>query len=250
MMMKEFKLPSWWEILTPREDIRADKMKKQPFIVDLGDVKGDTTSTSFSDPRRFFERTFLTESLILILDTILSRLHGEGGSPILLLQARFGGGKTHALLTIYHVLTSPEMAMEHLKKVDGARNASLLLTRLINANQRVNIVTFTGTHVDPLHDKTPWGEIANQLGKYPVIQSHDHQKVSPGKKILKEILEDKQPLIILMDEMMEYVAKVLTGRQKDKISPTQILVFMQELSEVIAGLPRAVLVITMPTTND
>ena len=246
--MEKNKVKSWWQILTPRDDIIKRNAIKHPFFVDLGDTlqKGQLKGGTFSSPKYFFERSFLTEGLKRILETVSSRLLGKGGNPVLLLQARFGGGKTHALLTIYHALSAPTIAIECLKGIKNSPETVLLLEKMIKEDLKINIITFTGTHVDPLYDKTPWGEIATQLGKYSKIRAHDEQKISPGKKRLRELLEDEQPLIILMDEIIEYAAKIISGKQEKKVDPTQLLVFMQELSEVIATLPQTVLVITLP----
>ena len=58
----------------------------------------------YFDPVFFFERTFITEGMRLLLLSVLKRLSGQGGDPVIQLQTAFGGGKTHTLLSVYHLV--------------------------------------------------------------------------------------------------------------------------------------------------
>ncbi len=243
-MSINFNQPPWRQIIIPHKDIISNQTTAREFVVDLGDLQ-HLRNDCQADIENFFERTYFTEGLVRIIETVLLRLSGQGGDPVILLQAEFGGGKTHTLLTLYHLLTSPVIAKKHLKNCKRTEKIASLLESIENA-EKVHIITFTGTQIDPLTDKTLWGEIATQLGKYELIKSHDIQKVSPGKKKLKAILEDSLPIVILIDELTEYVAKIVTGKHQKLIPSAQILAFIQELTEVIAGLPRAMLVMTIP----
>lgn len=42
----------------------------------------------------------------LLLHSVLQRLSGKGGDPVIQLQTAFGGGKTHTLLAVYHLVTA------------------------------------------------------------------------------------------------------------------------------------------------
>jgi predicted AAA+ superfamily ATPase len=53
--------------------------------------------------RLFFQRTFITEGMRLLLDSVVKRLSGKGGDPVIQLQTAFGGGKTHTMLAVYHL---------------------------------------------------------------------------------------------------------------------------------------------------
>jgi predicted AAA+ superfamily ATPase len=60
-------------------------------------------SDEYRRPVEFFRRTYLTESLKLLLTGALRRLSGQGGDPVVQLQTNFGGGKTHSMLALYHL---------------------------------------------------------------------------------------------------------------------------------------------------
>jgi len=51
--------------------------------------KADPT---YQDPTAFFQRTFITEDMRLLLTSVAQRLNGGGGDPVMQLQTAFGGG--------------------------------------------------------------------------------------------------------------------------------------------------------------
>ena len=69
----------------------------------------------------------------------------------------------------------------------------------------VKVTVFVGTHADAVLGKTPWGEIAEQLGEYEIIKEHDKKHIPPGKERLRKVLEASGPTLILMDEILFYV---------------------------------------------
>jgi len=53
-------------------------------------------------PVHFFQKIYRTEGLSPLLDVVARRLCGEDGDPVIQIQTPFGGGKTHALIAMYH----------------------------------------------------------------------------------------------------------------------------------------------------
>lgn len=223
-------LPSWWQVTTPHKDIREGKLSEAIFAADLGDVAFGKAPLEYKDASTFFQKTYLTQGLKNLLENVLSRLSGGKGDPVIQLQTPFGGGKTHALLALYHVVKNRKN-IEHLKEVSS-------LPKLKN----VKVAVFIGTREETLKGRTPWGEIASQLDCYNLVKEYDEKRYTPGKKIIAEMFEKSQPVLILMDEIAEYVSK----------SPpelvTQVLAFCQEITEAIKVADNCVLVCTLPAS--
>jgi hypothetical protein len=58
--------------------------------------------------------------------------------------------------------------------------------------------------------KTPWGEIAYQLGgesALAVLAEHERQAVAPGGDVIRAFLPKDRPVLILMDELMNFVSR-------------------------------------------
>ncbi|MGQ9472289.1 MAG: ATP-binding protein [Candidatus Aminicenantales bacterium] len=145
------------------------------------------------------------------------------------LQTPFGGGKTHALLALYHAVKNREKVnhLEVISKLPKPENAK--------------VVVFVGTQADPIKGKTPWGEIAHQLGVYDKVKEHDKKRLSPGKDILHEVLGDA-PVLILMDEVVEYAVKA-------KDFADQVSAFSQEITETVKSKDNCCLVCTLPSSS-
>jgi len=228
-------LASWWQVTTPHKDIREGKMSEAVFAADLGDVVYAKAPLEYKDASTFFQKTYLTQGLKNLLENVLSRLTGGKGDPVIQLQTPFGGGKTHALLALYHIIKNRK-DIEHLQAISE-------FPKVKNAK----VAVFVGTHADALSGKTPWGEIADQLGQYEIIKEHDKKRIAPGKERLRKILE-ASPTLILMDEILEYIVKANRAEKVEKITQGQTLAFLQEISEVVASSEDCCLVLTLPAS--
>lgn len=233
-------LPAWWQVVTPHEDIRKGTLSEKVFAADLGDVLIGDAPEEYRDPRLFFGKTYLTQGLKSLVRNVVMRLTTGQGDPIIQLQTPFGGGKTHALLSLYHLVRTPEQ-ISHLDQIRE-------LVPDMNRLSGMKVAAFVGTVADPIKGKTPWGTIAEQLGCYEIVKEHDERRIAPGKERLKEILQKSGPALILMDELLEYVVKANRFEKTERITHGQTLAFMQELSEVVATSDKSVLVVTLPAS--
>lgn len=234
-------LPAWWQVVTPHKDIREKSFSEAVFAADLGDVMSGTAPEEYRDPRLFFEKTYMTVGLKNLVRNVLSRLSTGQGDPVIQLQTPFGGGKTHALLTLYHLVNSYDQ-VAHLPQLQD-------LVKQWHGFSGARVAAFVGTAADPVKGKTPWGEIAFQLGCYEIIKEHDVRRVAPGKERLKEILKRSGPTLILIDELLQYIVKANRIEKIEKITQGQTLAFLQEISEAVATSEKSVLVLTLPASN-
>ena len=107
-------LKPWREIAVPHEDVLRGTFQQAEFAADLSRVHAGSATLEYQDARRFFERTFITEGMRLLLDSVVKRLVGRGGDPVIQLQTAFGGGKTHTMLAVYHLASGAVAASELL----------------------------------------------------------------------------------------------------------------------------------------
>jgi len=68
-------------------------------------VRTGKATREYQEPVAFFDRTFITEGMRLLLTQVSQRLAGQAGEPVIQLQTAFGGGKTHTMLAVYHLAT-------------------------------------------------------------------------------------------------------------------------------------------------
>src|ERR671930_2240653 len=102
-------LKPWHTLVNPREDLREGKpLDASEFAVHLDQVRDDRAPDVYRKPERFFERTYLTQSLTDFAAQVIRRLSGEKTetSAVFNMATQFGGGKTHALTLLYHLVTN------------------------------------------------------------------------------------------------------------------------------------------------
>jgi hypothetical protein len=202
-------------IAIPHKDVLEGKLTMDVFAADLWEVAQNRGPDEYKDAETFFRRTYLTEGLKNLLSIVEKRLQGRGGDSVIQLQTPFGGGKTHALIAMYH------------KAVEWSA-------------QKVVVV---GTALSM--EITLWGSLEKQLtGKMTKFTS----RVSPGKEAIRELLGKRQPVIILMDEVLEYVVKAAGVKVEESTLAAQTIAFIQELTEATSTLEKACLVLTLPSS--
>lgn len=227
----------WWQVAIPHKDIREERFDESVFAADLGNVLLGVGPVDYTDAETFFAKTYMTRGLTDMLRTVLDRLTGKGGQGVIQLQTPFGGGKTHSLVAIYHLIKNGHK-IAHLPQVK-----SILDEAGLSSVPEARVAAFIGTYADVLATRTPWGELASQLGLYDLVREHDQKGVAPGKEKLLAILEQAGPVVFLLDEVLEYTVKA-----QKTIGAGQVLAFLQELTEAVSATPRALVVLTLPAS--
>jgi predicted AAA+ superfamily ATPase len=91
-------LKPWYQVVTPREDLREDRpLDALEFAVHLDHIRERRAHDDYLKPERFFERTYLTQSLMELSSQVVRRLSGMKveTSAVFNMATQFGGGKTH-----------------------------------------------------------------------------------------------------------------------------------------------------------
>ncbi|HEX7371102.1 MAG TPA: hypothetical protein VF284_12560, partial [Rhodanobacteraceae bacterium] len=97
-------LKPWREIAVPHEDVRKGTFVQAEFAADISRVHDGSASDEYQQPELFFQRTFITEGMGALLTSVAKRLTHGDGDPVIQLQTAFGGGKTHTLLAVMHMV--------------------------------------------------------------------------------------------------------------------------------------------------
>ncbi len=204
-------------IAVPHDDILQGRLTLDVFAAKLWEVYRGRGPEEYRDPDLFFQKTYLTEGLKNLFAVVEKRLQGQGGDPVIQMQTPFGGGKTHSLIALYH------KAREW-----GVRTAVIV-----------------GTEHSAERDML-WGLLAEQLtGSRAGLEGRS----APGSEALRRLLGAHQPLLILMDEVLEYGIKAAAVTVGESTLAAQTLAFMQELTEAVSSLERVALVITLPSST-
>jgi hypothetical protein len=244
----------WYNVVTPREDLRqARPMDASEFAVHLDHVRDGRAPEDYQKPERFLERTYLTKNLVGLAGEVMRRLSGEKTetSAVFNMTTQFGGGKTHALTLLYHLAKNGPAA-------DDWTGVRKILKRAgVNTNPKAATAVFVGTEFDSLTGrggkdgtplrKTPWGEIAYQLGgaeALALLGDHEAQFIEPKGDVIRAFLPKDRPVLILLDEIINYVS---TYRRLGYHN--SLYNFLQSLAETARGQDNVVLVVSVPASE-
>lgn len=247
-------LKPWREIAEPHEDVLKGTFQQAEFAADLSRVHDGTATPEYQNAALFYQRTFITEGMRLLLDSVVKRLAGKGGDPVIQLQTAFGGGKTHTMLAVYH-LAKGETPASDLHGIAGILNTAGIVEL-----PRARVAVLDGIKSSPnqphWRDNTAvhtlWGDLAWQLGGaegYAMVQEADRSGTSPGKAVLEQLLSTYSPCVILIDELVAYIRQFEEGKALTGGTFDSNLTFIQALTEALKAVPNAILLASLPESD-
>ena len=241
-----------YEVCEPRDDVLAGIGADQDFAADLASVVRNDARAVYGDATQFFANTYPTKGLKELLASVCRRVSGAEEAPasIMRLDTSYGGGKTHGLIALVHATRG----MHNVENVDEFIDPVLLPT------QDVRVSAFTGENADPangrkmgtgsnaIRARTPWGEIAYELGGhagFTSMKESDEKGMAPGAENLRALFQN-QPALILLDELSIYLRKVFN----QKHGKDQFEAFLSSLIQAVESAPKVALVYTLAIGSD
>jgi hypothetical protein len=238
-------LKAWRQVVTPHADIRLGKFDSSVFAADLGEVLAGRGAVDYRDAATFFAKTYLTEGISRLLIEVMQRLAGGGkAEPVIQLQTPFGGGKTHTLLTLFHLLKKPN----EVGKLPAIK--ALLDAAAIKNIPTASMACLVGTALNAATDRTFWGEMAYQLGGerlYKLVAKNDQTRTAPGSTLLGQLLQEAGPCLILLDEILVYLINAGSVQVGESTLKGTTLTFLQQLTIAVANCPHAILLAALTT---
>ncbi len=253
-------LKPWREVIAPHPDVASGRYQQAEFAADLWQVYLGEAASEYQDPVEFFRRTYLTENLKGLLVRAVQRLSGTGGDPVVQLQTNFGGGKTHAMIALYHLFSGRPpaelpgvegvMAEAGVHKLPQVRRVVLVGTRISPANPR--------TKPDGTVVRTLWGELAWQLGfaaggleearrAYARVARDDEHATSPGD-VLKELFNAYGPCLVLIDEWVAYARQLHDSPDLPGGTFDTQFTFAQALTESARAAKSCLVAVSLPAS--
>lgn len=254
-------LPNWRDVIEPHPDVSQGRYKNAEFAADLAQVARGDASFEYNDPVEFFGRTYVTEGMKGLLVQALRRVSGKDGEPVIQLKTAFGGGKTHSLLALYHMMRG-KVSIEKIPAVKP-----VLEQAGVSALPKANVAVLVGTALDPSKSKRPtnmpgitintfWGEMAAQLaasagkpGLFDYVREADRKGVSPGPEALKFLFDAAGPSVVLMDEIVAYAKKLYGAQGLPAGTFDNFISFIQEVTEAARASKNSLVVASIPESD-
>ena len=250
------RIVAWRDVAKPHSDIIEGRFDPSVFAVNIFSVYRSKAPSDYQEPERFFAKTYLTKGLKELISSILRRLDGQpNAESVTDLVTSFGGGKTHALLCLYH------LAMEG-RTAAGWQGVSDLLKEVnLKTIPKAKIAVLSGEDIDvaqgvkgekgELDRHTMWGELAWQLGGekgYALVKKNDESRSSPSAETLTKVLALNPSNLVLIDEALRYVSRGRAIVVHETSLGAQALNFFEALTIAVAESPKTALVVTLPAS--
>ena len=249
----------WHEVAKLREDVRTGELSLADFAADLHDVAMQKGARPvYENPDRFFALTFPTIPLRDLTRDVALRLAGKNTKAIRQLELTYGGGKTHTLVTLYHLMHEPESlpdlpAVEQFRSHIGAplpaaRVAALCFDKL-DVEKGMEVRDPDGALRWVKH---PWSVLAFQIAGENGLRAlhpdgaNEERETPPAEPLLAELLSRPQSeelaTLVLIDEVLMY------AREKAAMAEgwrTRLIDFFQYLCQAAVRVDRCALVASL-----
>jgi hypothetical protein len=245
MSADAYTLRPWTDVVRPHADVASGDLAMGTYAANLAAVafRSEGSAGVYDDPAEFFASTYFTSAMRKLLADVFGVLGGAAGDRVLQLRTPFGGGKTHTLLTLYHLATTWKNAADIPELSD------------VPDPGPVRVAVLSGEYLDPQRGRpvdgrqisTLWGELAYQLGgweAYDQITVDGDEGVPPGGELLGELLRSA-PSLILLDEVLIYIVKGRALKREDTTAGQQALLFLQNLTEAVNQQKQAAMVYSL-----
>jgi len=233
-----------WEVYSLAPDVERGELRYEDLGIELSHVldalegRREGVPKYYLDPVEFLSRTYPTEAVKGLLQNVVGRVQSQKVDGTYILRSGFGGGKTHALLAVYHLFR-----LSYVGKVSWLRG-------ILGEAQGVPRATVVAIDCNALRirssPRTLWGELGRQLGAWDLVKDLDAEYRSPMKRDIEDIIGKGEPKVILIDELGELLRSIEGEPNSDERRRmySQVVAFFRQLTAALG--PRDVLIVAFP----
>jgi hypothetical protein len=263
----------WHKVVKLREDLRSGELPLHMFAADLYEVMMQRGKRPvYERPEEFFALTFPTYNLRRLVRDVALRLAGKNDKAVRQLELTYGGGKTHTLITLRHLVHDPERLPDLPAVAEFIQDIGPACAEDAAGRQRPPKCRVVGLCFDKLDVekgmevrspngksrtlKQPWSVLAYQIaGEAGLKILHasgkaEERESAPAENLLTELLEvpGKEGLgvLILVDEVLMYAREKVS---QDPEWRARLANFFQYLTQAVPKVDRCCLVASLLATD-
>lgn len=252
----------WHQVVQLRPDLKSGDLSLSSFAADLYDVMLGRKKTVYTDPKEFFALTYPTFALRELARDVITRLAGRSDKAVRQLELTYGGGKTHTLVTLFHLVNDPASlpdlpAVQEIVQHSGmrppqARVAALPFDKL-DVEKGMEVRSPSG---ETRWLRQPWSVLAFQIAgadglKVLHAEGRDEERDSaPAENLLTDLLalpgKEDLATLVLIDEVLMF------AREKIGLDPTwraRLINFFQYLTQAAVKVDRCAIVASLLATD-
>lgn len=260
--MSDLAWTPWHKVVQIRDDLKSGELSLSIFAADLYDVVMGRGSPVYRDPREFFSLTYPTFNLRELAKDVAHRLAGKNDKAVRQLELTYGGGKTHTLITLFHLVSEPSALpglpavqefTQHIQMTPPKARVAALCFDKLDVEKGMEVRAPDG---ELRWLRNPWSVMAFQIAGADGLrllhaEGADAERDSaPAENLLAELLSlpERQGLatLILIDEVLTY------AREKVGLDPSwrgRLVNFFQYLTQAATKVRRCAIVASLLATD-
>ena len=252
----------WWEALEIRPEIVNAAGQIDDVQMSLGDAvhASGAARPAYADAAYFGAITHPTRRLVDLLAKIGVRLGGGSedylrAHALTRLNQGMGGGKSHAEIAAWHMAAHPsEFFATDIGRAVHAQMAQIVgrgltadlghpvvvVLDLDKGTTGVGKKDVDGPFARNLYERFLWRLFAGDANAYK-----DYREFFSDKQKIGEALASVgHPVLIVVDEIMDYIGNGLTGAGDDQLT-AQDMAFLRALLDVVNDVPNVAMMVAM-----
>lgn len=252
----------WHQVVQLLDELKTGELSLSMFAADLYDVIMGRAKPLYQNPEKFFGRTSPTFNLRELVKDVVGRLAAKNDKAVRQLELTYGGGKTHTLITLLHLVRDPE----NLPELPAVK-AFIEHAGMTPPKTRVAALPFDKLDVekgmeirDPKGNarwlKHPWSVLAWQIAGAEGLKllnaegREEERESAPAENLLTELLalpgKEGLSTLILIDEVLMY------ARGKVGLDPAwrgRLQDFFQYLTQAATKVDHCAMVASLLATD-
>lgn len=242
--------PHWAGVLKLRQEVRSSEGSVDELQMSLHKAVYQTVDVPYRKVDYYTEITQPTPKLVGFFGRVARRLGTDvSGAALFHLDQGMGGGKSHALVGLYHMAHTPS---QFFASEFGAQ----IKLEAEQAGGEIDlgqptIVTLTADSFSPgrptetfgpavtLFERFLWSLVGGDMDAY-----QRYVAMGPNKETLRQALTSMgRPVLILLDELMDYVLQLSSKEHLPDMPDEQA--FLSSLMDACDDVPRVAFVVVM-----
>ncbi len=243
-------VPHWVDVLTLRGEVTGSDGSVGELQMSLHKAVYQTVDVPYRKVDYYVDITQPTPNLVGFFGRVARRLGTAAESTALFhLDQGMGGGKSHALVGLYHMANNPEQLFatelgtlvqseaEHGGAgIDLSGTKAVVLTADYFSPGKTNEIFGPATS---LFERFMWSLVEGDMDRY-----QRYVNAGPNKGTLQEALTDTgRPVLILLDELMDYVLQLSDATNIDRMPNEKA--FLNALMDACDDVPRVAMIVVM-----
>jgi hypothetical protein len=190
------------------------------FAADLYDVAMGRAKPVYQLPVEFFSLTYPTFNLRELAKDVCGRLAAKNEKAVRQLELTYGGGKTHTLITLYHLVVEPSSLpdlpavkefVEHIGMTPPKARIAILPFDKLDPEKGMEVKGPVG---EKRWLRNPWSVLAYQIGGDAGLQllhadgKAEERESAPAENLMVDLLalpgKDGLATLLLIDEVLMY----------------------------------------------